>query len=263
MVLGALSCTHLSTHRSPSSVAEFRTICQARVELKKADPTICDSISGEFFKSDGQAPSIAPGDLGAPVLPTDYRTKIIAIAAPRYFSQLAYCYFQYRGWFDPKALPPEKLSVVASGFAILKNELEGYGPWLDTDVGRECRQRVSGFAGEDVTDLDSLFRSYDSLIAVNPIAAIKEGVTLEDVKKDALATVNHERIHVLHVLCQQLDEVAVKMWSELDARAKGALQKKFLSYDWSNPTVAVRENLALRYEHNPLEVLNLANGCHF
>jgi len=108
-------------------------------------------------------------------------------------------------------------------------------------------------------DLTSIFHDHESLIAINPVAAIQTGRGVEDVKNEALLTINHERIHVLQSLCKKLNQIAVKMWSSLPNAKKEKMKKKFPAYDWSNPVVAARENLAFNYETKPLEVLRLVN----
>ena len=249
--------------RKPASGSDFVASCTRQAKEKKAEPTICVPISEMFFHSEEIVSMLEPGDIGAPILPVDKKAKIIAIAKPTYVARLAYCYFQFRKWFDPKTLSPEQLALSASGFAILSDEIAGYREWLQSQSGQECIARVKSYSGEGIVDIDMELKGYVSLIAINPIASIQENGGKEAVKQDALQTINHERIHVLQATCSDLNIVATNLWNQLPAFAKDEMKNKYPAYDWNNSVVAIRENLALKYEMKPLEVLALAKNCTY
>lgn len=254
-----LSCSGHIANRNIAGADAFQSACMKQAKLKKVDPAICPAIRKDFFSTNEVAQDQSPSAFGAPALPIDHSAKIVVVEDPRYVAQLAYCYFQFRGWFDPKTMSPEALSVAASGFAILKEEMKGYAEWKDSNIGRDCDKKVRAYANNEIQDLTSIFQKYQALIAINPVASIEAGRNAENIRKEALLTVNHERIHVLQVLCRNLDQTATKMWNDLPAAKKQEMKQKFAAYDWSNPIVAARENLALKYETRPGEVLQLAN----
>ena len=249
-------------YRSSLSNGEaFLGDCAALAAKRGADTTLCPGIKSTFFARGEENPPLAPAAIGAPPLPVDSTTKIIAVSNPRFLSHLAYCYFEFRGWFDPKSLSPEEFAAAATGFAILQGEVYGYADWLQSAAGASCRERVKAFTANEPDDLTGTMKDITALIALNPLAALKAGRSLEDIRNEAQLTLNHERIHVLQVLCPALDSLASRQWKELPPSGREEMKRRYPAYDWANPVVAARENLALRYETHPRDVLSLAPGC--
>lgn len=236
----------------------FQASCRERLRenkyQKSLENNLCAKLEREFFSSRSPIQAISPTTVHAPALPIDHRVRFIAFYDPLHLSSFAYCYFVFRGWFDPKTLSPRQLGQSASGFAILKSELNGYPEWLKTSKGAECTKSLKDSIVMDPSDLTIEMADRVSIIGFNPVGAVRSDDGLDAVLKEALLTINHERIHAIHVSCPEVDRVAVRHWDSLSRASKEKLKAGHLNYDWTNRTVAVREAFAYFLEDNPEKV---------
>lgn len=204
---------------------------------------------------------IEPATVNSPALPIDKHVRFIMFYDPSYLSRFGYCYFAFRGWFDPNQTSPKQLALAASGFAILKSELRGYQEWLRSEPGKQCEKAVFQFSGAMPIDIAAEMAGKISIIGFNPVGAIRSDGGIAPVLDEARLTINHERIHAIHVSCPEVNSVAEKHWSDLSAKDKKKLKEGHLSYDWTNQTVAVREAFAYFLEEEPTKVLSYIVNC--
>lgn len=243
----------------------FHQVCEKRLREKQYTKSVklnvCDQVERKFFKDRNSIQRFGPALVQAPILPIDKKVDFVLFYDPSALSAYAYCYFAFRGWFNPKELSPEQIALSASGFSILKSELKGYQSWLASDAGQRCVSSVHDSVHLQVVDLEREMGNHVSIVAFNPIGAIRSDDGLQAVEHEAWLTVNHERIHAIHVTCPEVDKFANQHWDSLSKTEREKIKEGHLSYDWSNRTVAVREALAYLLEDNPVKVLDYVGSC--
>lgn len=243
----------------------FLNRCNERLEqenyVKNAESKLCEQLRTKFFQGWGPIQQISPQTVEAPPLPIDSKVRFIAFYNPDYLAAFAYCYFVFRGWFDPEKISPDKLALSASGFTIMKDELVGYDSWLNSHSGEGCRFRLKDETGLAPMDLAKEIGAAIAVIAINPVGAIRSDGGMQPLLREARLTMNHERIHAIHVNCPSVDKAASEHWTSLDVKARDALKVGHLDYDWNNPKIAIREAFAYAFEDNPAKVLEYTGNC--
>jgi len=172
------------------TTSPFLKACQTHLKNKKLvsalDTDLCSKIEKQFFSGDDNVQNILPSKVGATELPIDDEVRFIAFNDPAYFSSYAYCYFAFKEWFNPESLAPDQMAIAASGFAILKKELEGYKEWLASTKGQSCSRAIKTSLNLEVIDLEQEMGEKVSIIAINPIGAIRSDNGLGEVIKEAV-----------------------------------------------------------------------------
>lgn len=249
------------------SNSSFYAKCLEQVEFNNLNSIYCKKLMRQFpiLQSSKDVLAVTAEQIkGAVSLPIDDEVTILLTLNPDFLAHLSYCYFQFRGWFDPKELGPSDLSRVASGLAILREELDGYDNWLGSKDGVKCQERVeSNVMIHDPLkfSFNDIFEHSAALIAINPLVEIQSGRSVEEVIKQMALTLNHERIHILQALCPELDKYAHHLWENLSSNEKERVIENYPVYDWSNPLIAAREYLALKYENDLDSLRPLFTTC--
>jgi hypothetical protein len=241
--------------------SDFLSLCVAQ-----AGPTgraVCEQIHLKFFQGDTKhfAP-LKPADVGAPVLSVDPRIQFVIFNDPNYVAGVGYCYFAFRKWINPAQVSPDDLGLSASGFAILKEKLPEYQRWLGTREGKACKARVQNESQVEVANLEVSLRDYAALIAVNPLAIVRDkGANAEAVTQEMIRTVNHERVHAYQVLCPAFEKWSRAQWEKLSPAEQNKVKNRYVGHVWSDPVVAGREYTAYQLEADPAQMQPHLGNC--
>ena len=255
-LVAAILGKHLSF--SPEKTTYFK-VCMEQ----SGSNELCRIIAKTFFKDNSEIQEFSPSLVDAPRFPIDSKIRFLAFNDPNQISAMAYCYFVFRRWFDPSSLSPKQLAMGANGFALLEKELKGYSKWLiDSEKGKSCIKQLKSNLSLTPIDLDKEMEGYISIIAINPIAGSRLK-NAEAVLKDTKLTINHERIHAIHVSCEKIDKQAQDYWKKLSPEKKAELARTHTNYNWDDEIVAVREAFAFKFEKDPQAILELSKNCEF
>lgn len=249
------------THQDQS---DFLSLCQAEL-MGKGDTTVCKRIHTAFF-SQGDMKHFAPltpKQVGAPPMSVDKKVQFLAFNDPNYVSGIGYCYFVFRKWIDPKGISPDSLGLSSTGFAIFNEDLKEYQTWLaGTEAGKACKTQVESESGVKVANLEGSLKDHTGLIALNPLAIIRQkGSHYPSILKEMALTLNHERIHAYQVLCPSFEKWSKEKWEKMPEHEKAAMKRAHPDYNWSDPKVAARESAAFLLEKNPSTVQSHLGSC--
>ena len=250
LLAGAVLVLFLQNQSDQPSEA-FLSECQKKVTSTPERDAFCENAAKTFFTDQKPVQKIDLVKLGAPSLKIDSQIRFAAFYDYRYVAALTYCYFASRKWFNSKTYSPLHFAKGVAGFAVLSSELEPYKKWLETPEGFACRKRVEGELGLRNVRLLDYLKDHSALVAINPIAMVENRTQLKSIIEESRHTVNHERVHVLHVSCKNIGNHATKIWTELPEAKKNNLKMKLPDYNWKDPVVGEREYLAFLHEKDP------------
>ena len=243
----------------------FVADCLSKIAVQKKGSVqeilFCESLERELFGSYQPIQKTNPRSFSAPAMYIDQKVRFLIFHNARELSPFGYCFFVFKGWFNPEKLSPEQLASVASGFAILKTELDGYKPWTKTVAGQACSKKLFDSFGRRSRNLHSELKDYISIIALNPIGVVQPGITRNAVLDELRLTLNHERVHAIQISCAKFKKHAENYWRGLSNKFKKQLAEKYSTYNWSNPDVTVLEAIAFDLEMAPQRTIELAKGC--
>jgi hypothetical protein len=185
--------------------------CLSRIHIEENRPQeICERMGAHLFEGEGlneeQVQEMRPSAVGARSFPSDKDTRFLVFQNPLFMPSYVYCYFQFRGWFNPKEFSPDDLAMRATGFSVLGTELKGYKEWLKSKDGAACSARVKESTKVGVIDLESELKGKKGIVALNPVGAASVTSTYDSVMRTLWLTMNHERIHILQATCDVMNQ---------------------------------------------------------
>jgi hypothetical protein len=252
---------------SSEPASDFFSLCQTTLKENHNALPLCQKIQDKFFiqNKTKDISLVTPESLGAKTQPIDDKIQFYIFNDPNFMSGIAYCYFVFRNWISPSEISPDTLSMNATGFSILNEDLNKYQEWLlKKPEGLKCKQKVEKESEVTVANLENYLKGRLALIGLNPYAALHSpDVSYESVMNEMKLTVNHERIHAYHVACPDFDKWSTSEWEKLPSKEKNSYIKKYPSYTWTIPQIAGREFIAFKFEDRPEKVLDYIKKCKF
>jgi len=250
----------------PPPPLNFKENCLSRVHIEENRPAeTCERLGAHLFVGEGllqeQVQELKPAQVGARAFPSDDVTRFLVFQNPMFMPAYVYCYFQFRGWFNPKEFSPDDLAMRATGFSVLGTELTGYTDWLKTKDGVHCAARVKESSNIGVIDIAKELQGKKALVALNPVGAANVTSSYDSIMRDLWLTMNHERIHVLQANCKSINQQSHLLWKVLSKEERAKMIETHGNYDWTKSEVAARENLAYKFEDKSDDLLELAKDC--
>jgi hypothetical protein len=199
--------------------------------------------------------------LKLPDLPIDRNIRIVIFQNPKFFSSLSYC--KSDSSRDPEAEGVSFSDFSLSQFAeeFTRDDIKALSAWLKTTRGKDCLKTLERESPEHVPDLSALLGQASRLVLINPVAWLREKLSLASLYSRFSLRVNQARIRELYSRCSDLEEWAGYEWQDLKRSERMSLQKNNPEIDWLDPNIAALQLLLFRYAEKPIELRNQAKQC--
>ncbi len=237
--------------------------CQIASESLNASgkSDFCTSVHLGLFRTKAPYMELSYEQLKLPDLPIDRNIRIVIFQNPKFFSSLSFCKSEsFRdSEAEGKSFSDFSLSQYSEEFT--RDDIKTLSVWLKTAKGKDCLKTLERESPGHVPDLSALLGQASRLVLLNPVAWLREKLSLASLYSRFGKRVNQARIRELYIRCSDLEEWAGYEWQDLKRSERQALQKSNPDIDWLDPNTAALELLLLRYAEKPIELRNYAKQC--